>query len=71
MPELTLELLAKRLADLERKVAVLSGTMIPPSRDWRSVVGISEETEFTRQMLAEMAAIREAERTEALAEGEP
>ncbi|WP_020468515.1 hypothetical protein [Zavarzinella formosa] len=61
MPELTLETLAARLASLEQKVAALSG-VIPPTRDWKSVVGISVETDFSRQMQAEMESIREAER---------
>ncbi len=61
MPELTLEALAARVASLELKVATLTG-VVPPTRDWRSVVGISEETEFSRQMRAEMEAIREADR---------
>ena len=61
MPELTLEALAARVASLERKMATLTG-VVPPTRDWRSVVGISEETEFSRQMRVEMEAIREADR---------
>jgi len=48
------------VAALEKQVASLS-SVIPPDGDWRSVVGISEETEFSRQMMAEMKAIREAE----------
>jgi hypothetical protein len=67
MEPLTLETLAARVATLEQKVAAL-GTVLPPVRDWRSVVGISEETEFSRLMAAEMAAAREAER-EAAREG--
>lgn len=63
MPEVTLESLAKRLHDLEVKVAGLAnGNVIPPTRDWRSVIGISEMTDFSRDMLAEMAASREADR---------
>lgn len=71
MSELTLEAVAERLAALERQVAALTAAVTPPqvsagvmpaSRDWRSVVGISEETEFSRLMQAEMAAAREAER---------
>lgn len=61
MAELTLEALAKRVEELERKVASLTN-VVPPTKDWRSVVGMSEDSEFTRQWLAEMEAIREADR---------
>ena len=67
MAELTLEALAQRVAALERKLASLT-SVVPPSRDWRSVVGISEDNEFTRQMLAEIEANSEAERRAALEE---
>ena len=69
MPELTLESLAARVAELERKLAA-SPSIIPASRDWRSVVGISEETDFSRLMLAEMEALREVERKAALEDAE-
>lgn len=69
MPELTLEALDQRLAALERKIESLT-SVIPPLRDWRSVVGISEMTEFSQAMLAEMAAYREADRAAAIAEAE-
>jgi hypothetical protein len=72
MPELTLESLAARVAELEREVVALKGrppSVIPPSRDWRSVIGISEESDFSRAMQAEMDALREAERRAALEEG--
>ena len=62
MPELTLESLAARLAELERKQSAQPAGIIPPSRDWRCVVGISEDNEFTRDMLAEIEANSEAER---------
>jgi hypothetical protein len=71
MNELTLQTLAERLAALERKVAALSGNVVPPTKDWRSVVGLSEETEFSRQWQAEMEALRAAERAEALAGPQP
>ena len=61
MPELTLESLAQRVAALEQQLAFMRG-VIPPSRDWRSVVGIFERTEFSMQMEAEMQALRQAER---------
>jgi hypothetical protein len=56
MPELTLESLAARLTEVERELAALKAkppAVIPATRDWRSVVGISEETEFSRAMQAE------------------
>ena len=62
MPEITLESLAARLDALERRFAGTSPSVIPPSRDWRSVVGLSAENEFTRRMYADMEARREAER---------
>ena len=61
MPELTLESLAARIAEIERKLADKSSSVIPPTRDWRSVVGISEDNEFTRAMQAEIIALREAD----------
>lgn len=64
MPEVTLESLAARLAAVERELAALRGVTLP-SRDWRSVAGISEETEFSRRMQAEMKAIKDAERSAA------
>lgn len=69
MNELTLESLAKRVEALERRLAG-TGNLIPPLRSWQSVVGISEETEFSRAMQAEMKAIKDAERQEAIQESE-
>lgn len=69
MPELTLESLAARVAELERELSALktkSPTVVAPTRDWLSVVGISDDNEFTRSMLAEMEAASEAERQAAL-----
>jgi hypothetical protein len=60
MPEVTLESLAKRIEDLERKLAELSAG--PKPNDWRSVVGIFEDNEFTRDWEAETLAIRERSR---------
>ncbi len=67
MPEVTLESLAARVAALEARVDAMSGSVIPARRPWQSVVGISEETEFSRRMTAEMEAAREADRQAALA----
>lgn len=60
MPEMTLEALAKRVEELERKLAELSNPA--PVKDWRSVVGMFDDSEFMRQVDAEAAAIREASR---------
>jgi hypothetical protein len=45
--------------------------IIAPTKDWRRVVGISEDNEFTRLMLAEVEAAHEADRQAALAEQAP
>jgi hypothetical protein len=73
VPELTLESLAARVAELERELAVLKAkppAVIPPTRDWRSVVGMFEESEFSRAMDAEIAAMRAAEQQTLDAGGE-
>jgi hypothetical protein len=73
MPELTLESLAARVAELERELTALkakSPAVVAPTRDWLSVVGISEETDFSRAMLAEIEANSEAERRAALEDRE-
>jgi len=68
MPEPTLESLARRLEEVERLLDERSASVLTPTKDWRSVVGISERTEFPRVMQAEMDAIRDADRR--LAESE-
>jgi hypothetical protein len=65
MSEPTLESLARRLDALERKFDTMT-RVIPPTRNWQSVVGISEETEFSRAWQAEMKAIKDAERQAAM-----
>lgn len=69
MSELTLESLARRLEEVERRLDERPG--IAPTQNWRSVVGISEDNEFTRLMLAEIEAAHEADRQAALAEEGP
>ena len=65
MQELTLEALAARIEALEKRVAKESA----PAKDWRSVVGMFDaDPEFMQQVLAEVAAAREAERQAARAE---
>jgi hypothetical protein len=64
MAELTLEILAARVAELEREVTSLKRNLpavVPPSRDWRSVVGMFEDSDFMRQVDAEVLALRNAE----------
>jgi hypothetical protein len=60
MTEVTLENVARRLADLESKVAALSGK--PAGKDWRRTVGMFEGSEFMARVDAEVLAAREAER---------
>ena len=62
MSELTLESLARRLDEIERRLNEKQSSVIAPTKDWRSVVGISEETDFSRLMQAEMDALRDADR---------
>ncbi|OWK36968.1 hypothetical protein [Fimbriiglobus ruber] len=62
MPELTLEALAARVAELERKLSTTTNGVVPPTRDWRSVVGMFDDSEFMAQVIAEGQAIREAQR---------
>jgi hypothetical protein len=67
MSDLTLESLAARVAELERKLAEKPKEGERP-RYWRTVVGISEDNEFTRAMLAEIEANSESERLAAQAD---
>jgi len=66
MSDMTLEALAKRIEVIEQKLAELSLPAKP--EDWRKVVGISEDNEFTRLVIAEIEANSEAERRAALEE---
>ena len=58
MAELPLESLAKRVEELERKLADAA----TPKKDWRRSVGMFDGSEFMKQVDAEVAAMREAER---------
>ena len=58
MAELTLESLAKRVVELERKLAD-AGT---PEKYWRRSFGMFDGSEFMKQVDAEVAAMREVER---------
>jgi len=57
--ELTLESLAKRVDELERK---LSGRQPPTATDWRRVVGMFDDSEVMATVIAEGQAIRQADR---------
>ena len=70
MSELTLESLARRLEEVERRLNEKQPFVVAPTKDWRKVVGISQETEFSRLMQVEMDALRDAER-QAVPAGEP
>jgi hypothetical protein len=59
MPELTLEALAKRVEDLERRMAEMA---TPPAKDWRKSVGMFTGSEFQKRVDEEALKIREADR---------
>ncbi|MCY2963222.1 MAG: hypothetical protein NT069_06135 [Planctomycetota bacterium] len=61
MSKVTLPSLARRLAEVERRLNEKDVSVIPAARDWRSVVGISEDNDFTRRMLAEIEAAHAAD----------
>ena len=63
--------MACRLEEVERRLNQKQPSVIAPTKEWRSVVGISEDNEFTRLMLAETEAAHEAERQAALTEEAP
>lgn len=68
MSELTLESLARRLEEVERRLSEKQPPVNAATKDWRCVVGTSEDNEFTRLMLAEIEAAHEADRQAALSE---
>lgn len=72
MNDLTLETLAQRLSDLERKMAELTAAApkAAPKKDWRRTVGMFEGSEFMAQVSADVLAQREAERSAARAAGD-
>jgi hypothetical protein len=59
MTELTLENLAKRLEELERKIDQRDST---PKKNWRLAAGMFTDSEFSRQIDEEARKIREADR---------
>jgi hypothetical protein len=64
MSELTLEAVVARLVALEKKVAEQAALLSRPvpNNEWLKVVGMFDGSEFMRQVDAEGAAIREADR---------
>jgi len=65
MPEITLEDLASRLEAVERQLADQS-RQIGRKKDWRRVVGLFDnDPDFVNDVVAEGAAIREADRAAA------
>lgn len=65
MADLSLEVVANRLAILEQKFAELMKHRA--SKDWRRTVGMFEGSEFMAQVDADILAAREAEREAARA----
>ena len=66
MAEVTLESLAARVAELERKLAGHE----PRQKDWRRVIGMFADSEVMPDIIAEGAAYRESLRAEAEAEAD-
>lgn len=62
MTDPTLEEIAKRLEAVEKQLAAQAATNAPPKKDWRRSVGMFTGSEFMKDVDAEGAAIREAER---------
>ena len=68
MTEQKLDALEKRVVALEKKLAERE----PPTKDWRSNVGMfDDEPEFMQQVIAEALALRETERVAAREEVQP
>jgi hypothetical protein len=65
MSELTLESLAKRVEELERKVGQGEAS---PRKDWRSAAGMFTDSAFSRLVDEEALKIRQADRDAARAE---
>jgi hypothetical protein len=66
MPPVTLEGLATHLEAVERQLAEQKAPLLHgPKKDWRRTIGMFAGSEFVKQVDAECAAAREAEREEA------
>jgi len=68
MPEVTLENLAARVEVLEQRLNVQQAPPLARTKDWRRTVGMFAGSEFIKQLDAECAAMREAERVAARGE---
>lgn len=68
MPELTLESLNARLAEVERLLAAQTATPSTRKKDWRRTVGMFTGSEFMKQVDAEGQAVRDADRDDARTE---
>ncbi len=68
MPEVTLENLAVRMEAVEQRLNALQAPLPVRKKDWRRTVGMFAGSEFIKQLDAECAAMREAERAEARGE---
>ncbi len=66
MEEPTVESLKARIADLEQKLAMHD----EPPKDWRSVVGLFDDSELMPQIIAEGRAYRQRLRDQAEAEAD-
>lgn len=66
MSELTLESLAARVEALEKELAAQKAGSV--TKDWRKTIGMFAGSEFIKQLDAECAVMREAERAAARAE---
>ena len=60
MNEPTLESLARRVAELESRLATHERQV--PKKDWRTVVGMFDDSDVMAQIIEEGQRIREAER---------
>jgi hypothetical protein len=65
MAELTLESLAKRVEELERRLGQREAV---PTKDWRSAAGMFTDSAFSRQVDEEALRIRQADRDAARVE---
>lgn len=68
MSEITLENLAARVAALEKQVAEQATAKPARTKDWRRTIGMFAGNEFIKELDAEVAAMREAERKAARGE---
>ncbi len=58
MPEVISDSLAERVAEIERRLAIGSD---PRPTDWRGIVGMFPDDEFTRAWIADVEAARKVD----------